>query len=1542
MPARRLLALRLAPFALILALAACDERTPSTPPPGATPSALRVSGGDGQTGTVGAALPAELAVEVVDAAGRAMAGMPVRFVVMAGGGRVEAETVTSDGAGLARTRWTLGTVAADSQVVEARAEQLVPVRLRASVRADAPAAIAVVAGGVRAGPVGAVLADSLAVTVKDRYGNPVAGAEMAWEVTAGGGSLSPARSMTGADGTARSQWTLGPRVDSMQSVTARVAGLGYVGFLANAVTAGAPLVLAKRGGDGQRGTAGGVLADSLGVLLRMPDGRPVAGALVSWSVPPAAGVIAPVATRTDAEGRASAAWRLGSTPGLTQATARVDSGTLLFTALTEADAPAAAAAVSGGGAGGVGRALADSLAVRVTDRHGNPVPGAAVDWSAQTGGGAVLPARSVTGADGIARAQWTLGPAAGGQSARGMVAGLPPVAFSATAGTAGVPLVLAKRGGDGQRGPVGSLLADSLGVTLRLPDGRGVSGAVVRWSVPAGAGTVAPAESRTDANGAASAAWRVGTATGLAQATAMVDGGTLTFTALVEAEAAARIAVAGGDGGTGGVGGALADSLAVRVADRHGNPVPGAAVDWSVTAGGGAVLPARSVTGVDGIARTRWTLGPAVGGQAARAAAAGLDPVAFSATAGTAGVTLALAKRGGDGQRGPVGSLLADSLGVTLRLPDGRGVSGALVRWSVPAGAGTVAPAESRTDALGRAAAAWRLGTEAGVVQATAAVDGGTLVFTALAESGAPAQVAVAGGDGLTGPVGGPLGDSLAARVTDANGNPVAGVAVDWTPLSGNGTLYPEQSTTDAAGIARTAWTLGPNVGAVHTAQAAVAGLTPATFSATATTAGVTLLLGKRGGDGQRGPAGNLLADSLGVVLRLADGRGVAGARVVWSAASGAVTPGETRTDARGRTAAVWRLGPEFGLVQAAATVDQGTLSFTALSEGAVPTRVEVVAGDGATGPVGGALADSLAVRVSNESGALGGIEVDWTALAGGGAIHPARGMTDARGIARARWTLGPAAGNVHRAQAAVAGLPPAAFSATGATAGVPLQLARRGGDGQRGPVGVVLADSLGVTLRLADGRGVSGALVVWSAASGTVTPAQGRTDAQGRAAAVWRLGTALGPTQATASVDEGTLTFTALAEPDAPAAVRVVAGSGGTGGVGQPLADSLAVRVVDRGEVPVPGVTVTWSVVSGGGGVSPAQATTDAQGIARARWTLGLVADSVQAVRAAVARVAPAAFSATARTQGVALELVRRAGDGQSGPVGAVLADSLVAEVRTAGGSPVRNALVAWAATAGGGSVSPAVSRTDALGRARTAWRLGGTPGPAGAAATLDGGTLAFSATQTASTRVLTVLSGDGYTGTRGTMVDEVSVRLTDLAGVPVRGAEVEFVVLGGGGSVPSPSRTATDVNGIAHAQWILGVQPGQNRLGVRAAGVPEAVLTATGVDAPLRLVLVSGDAVIKPIPFHTSYGVMEFMVVQVVDPQDRPVWGVSVQFQPNNGETGARVPTGDPDAEASFFWEGWMREGDQTLPELRISFGTQVLDLQAQWGDQRPPEEP
>ena len=93
------------------------------------------------------------------------------------------------------------------------------------------------------------------------------------------------------------------------------------------------------------------------------------------------------------------------------------------------------AAVDGGSqVGTVSTALALPLRVKATDEAGNPVAGVDVTWSIVSGGGSI-PAASQTGADGIAAATFTLGPAAGTQSAQAAVAGLDgsPVVFTADA-----------------------------------------------------------------------------------------------------------------------------------------------------------------------------------------------------------------------------------------------------------------------------------------------------------------------------------------------------------------------------------------------------------------------------------------------------------------------------------------------------------------------------------------------------------------------------------------------------------------------------------------------------------------------------------------------------------------------------------------------------------------------------------------------------------------------------------------------------------------------------------------------------------------------------------------------------------------------------------------------------------------------------------------------------------------------------------------------------------------------------------------------------
>ena len=88
------------------------------------------------------------------------------------------------------------------------------------------------------------------------------------------------------------------------------------------------------------------------------------------------------------------------------------------------------------------------------------------------------------------------------------------------------------------------------------------------------------------------------------------------------------------------------------------------------------------------------------------------------------------------------------------------------------------------------------------------------------------------------------------------------------------------------------------------------------------------------------------------------------------------------------------------------------------------------------------------------------------------------------------------------------------------------------------------------------------------------------------------------------------------------------LAGDGRSAIEGDPLADSLVVRVTDRSGRPLSGVYVTWS--TSGGTVSPTVVASGPGGEARAKWTLGPVPGPVDAV-ATVPGVVSASFTAHA-----------------------------------------------------------------------------------------------------------------------------------------------------------------------------------------------------------------------------------------------------------------------------------------------------------------------
>lgn len=162
----------------------------------------------------------------------------------------------------------------------------------------------------------------------------------------------------------------------------------------------------------------------------------------------------------------------------------------------------------------------------------------------------------------------------------------------------------------------------------------------------------------------------------------------------------ASIARPAGDGQTAPVASGLPTPLMVRVTDADGKPTPNITVDWAVTAGGGSVVPAGTLTNADGVATTVWTLGPQAGPQGVSATVAGLAPAAFTATASPGPPTQITVVSGAD-QVAIAGTTFSRDLRLRVADAHGNAIPNQAVTLSVDAALGTLTGGSATTSADG-------------------------------------------------------------------------------------------------------------------------------------------------------------------------------------------------------------------------------------------------------------------------------------------------------------------------------------------------------------------------------------------------------------------------------------------------------------------------------------------------------------------------------------------------------------------------------------------------------------------------------------------------------------------------------------------------------------------------------------------------------------------------------------------------------------------------------------------------------------------------
>lgn len=403
---------------------------------------------------------------------------------------------------------------------------------------------------------------------------------------------------------------------------------------------------------------------------------------------------------------------------------------------------------------------------------------------------------------------------------------------------------------------------------------------------------------------------------------------------------------------------------------------------------------------------------------------------------------------------------------------------------------------------------------------------------------------------------------------------------------------------------------------------------------------------------------------------------------------------------------------------------------------------------------------------------------------------------------------------------------------------GLPISLSVFSGNGQNGAAGEELAQPIKVLATDGNSQPIQNQVVnfVVTAGGGSVFAGTALTDANGIAAEVWRLGTTAGSVQTVevrAVAPDGTKevfgVFTANVLAGAPDTIVVNGGDNQSAPVNAAVAIAPSVRLADRYGNPVPGHSVTFLVLSGGGAVTGSPALSNASGIATVgSWSMGPTAGT-NTLRATAAGLpsSPVVFTATGQALMVP-QLAITTQPAVNAQSGVVLTPQPVLQLQDNQGQPLHQAGVAVTASinSGGGTLGGTVTvNTDANGVVTfTNLSISGLVGPRTLAFNATGVTGITSGTVNLAAGpagVIAVNDGNGQSANAGTALGTApSVKVTDGAGNPVAGVSVTFIPATGGGSVTGGVQN-TDALGVARVgSWTMGPTSGSNTLTATATG--------------------------------------------------------------------------------------------------------------------------
>jgi protocatechuate 3,4-dioxygenase beta subunit len=1443
--------------------------------------------------------------------------------------------------------------------------------------------------------VGNVFGTALEAQVTDALGNPVVGAAVTFtevDGATGAGATFPGATPTTVTVDTNAQGlAIAPQLTANGSAggftvtaTALAGTLSTVFTLSNTSTAAAH-VLAIAGTPQSAALGTGYViplqAEVVDVL-----GNPVVGALVTFAAPGAGasgsfGAGATVATNILGIATAPALTANNVLGGFTVTATVLALPAANFSLTNVAGAPAQVAITGGNNQSrNINTSNAfNSLSVSVQDAFGNAVPAAPTVFTIVGGSGAagatfagggstVTVNTDVTGAASTPRlssngfvGSFTVVASVGGLSATFTLTNIDPpasiVAFAGANQSAEINTTYAT--------PLEAEVLDSAGIPL--------GNVLVTFAVTAGAGgqsaTLTSTTSvLTNSQGIATASaltanGRLGAFAASASVAGVGAAASFALTNVVGAPAAIGIQV--GSNQTRTVGGTFG-TMTVLVTDSFNNPVPNAAVTFSVLAGytgAGATFPGgpnpisqisvnTATDGTASIANAPATTLSANGFTGAFSVLASVSSVSTTFVLNnTFGPVAALTAIAGGNQSATVGTAFGNQLQVLVTDAFGNPVVGQSVTFTAPnTTAGTFSV---NTNARGIATApVLTANSSAGTFTATASAGGFSASFPLTNLASTASSITPFAGTPQSAPVNTTYTTALQARVLDTSGNPVANVQVTFAvPTSGPSALFSGATTfsvfTNAQGIA--------------TAPALTANTTPGSFQATASVAGVAapatfdlqntasaIVITPTAGGNQSATVNTAFANRLQATVTDSNGNPVANQTVTFTApvtaGNASVTFAGTNTNTT--TATTNGQGVAIASVMTADTV-AGTFNVTASTAGVnavfsltnlagTAASIQATSGTPQSTTIGTAFATPLQARVFDSfNNPVPNVQVTFAVPANGASgvfSGSAVALTNAQGIATAPTLTANTTPGSFQATATAAGVATSATYNLTSTASA-LVVTPLTGNNQSATVNSAFANQLQATVTDSNGNPVANQVVTFTApgtvgnasatfAGGTNTTTA-TTNAQGVAITpALTADTIAGTFTVIASVSGGTsgnFTLTNLA--GTATTVQPIAGSNQSTTIGTAFATPLQARVFDSFNNPVPNVQVTFAVpANGASGVFSGSSVvlTNAQGIATApTLTANTTPGSFQATATAAGVATSATYNLTSTAS--ALVVTPLTGNNQSATVNTTFANQLQATITDSNGNPVANQVVTFTAPSSGasatfaGGTNTTTATTNAQGVAITLALTADTiAGTFTVIASVSGGTSGnYTLTNLAGNAAsIQAVSGATQSTTVGTPFGALlQARVFDTFSNPVPNVQVTFAVpaAGASGVFTGSAVVFTNAQGMATAPVLTAnTTPGTFQATATAAGAATpATYSLTNTATALVLTPIAGNN--QSTVVNTKFA--NQLQVSVTDGNGNPVANQLVTFTAPptaSGASGTFASTGTNTATATSNAQG------------------------------------